>query len=330
MPSSATRGTVARQWELLGLLPSRGAGKTAAELRVALETRGYPVSKRQVERDLHELAQQFPLDRNDASIPFGWKWAHGAERSVSGMDVAEALSLAMAQDAVAPLLPSASFDLLRPRFAQAERKISELSATNSLAHWRSKVHQAPVQFSLVAPEVDATVTSVVHEALLAEEQLDVCYRQAGGGLRDLRLHPLGLIQRGPVAYLLATAWNYVDARLYALHRMTSASRTHEPSEKPQGFTLSTWLKESGVGFGDGDVIELRLRCEPELLGILRETPIAEGQHIEGDVVSARLASSWALEWWILSQGPSVEVLAPENLRRLIADSLRAALKNYVD
>jgi len=74
VPYDKTRRTLARQWELLKLLPTRGVGKTAKELSEALNEAGFKVSKRQVERDLGELLEAFALDCNNASIPYGWRW----------------------------------------------------------------------------------------------------------------------------------------------------------------------------------------------------------------------------------------------------------------
>ena len=39
--------------------------------------------------------------------------------------------------------------------------------------------------------------------------------------KDFVLHPLGLIMRGAVIYLVASAWDYDEARLYALHRFNT-------------------------------------------------------------------------------------------------------------
>ena len=65
MPHDKTRNTVARQWELLKILPTRGAGKTAKDLTGILNDLGFKVSKRQVERDLGELLISTLIMRHD-------------------------------------------------------------------------------------------------------------------------------------------------------------------------------------------------------------------------------------------------------------------------
>ncbi|WP_201206271.1 WYL domain-containing protein [Pseudomonas sp. S37] len=77
MPSHPTRHTIARQWQLLKLLPGRHPGMSSTQLQVALSSVGHTTSKRTVERDLVELAALFPLQCNSKGMPYGWYWQPG-------------------------------------------------------------------------------------------------------------------------------------------------------------------------------------------------------------------------------------------------------------
>ncbi|WDY56071.1 WYL domain-containing protein [Pseudomonas sp. PSKL.D1] len=77
MPSHPTRHTIARQWQLLKLLPDRHPGKTSQQLQAALAKVGHKTSKRTVERDLNELASLFALQCNNKGMPYGWYWQPG-------------------------------------------------------------------------------------------------------------------------------------------------------------------------------------------------------------------------------------------------------------
>ncbi|MFJ4453054.1 WYL domain-containing protein [Pseudomonas sp. NPDC089392] len=77
MPSNPTRHTIARQWQLLKLLPGRHPGMSSTQLQAALTTVGHSTSKRTVERDLVELAALFPLQCNSKGMPYGWYWQPG-------------------------------------------------------------------------------------------------------------------------------------------------------------------------------------------------------------------------------------------------------------
>jgi hypothetical protein len=45
-------------------------------------------------------------------------------------------------------------------------------------------------------------------------------------------------------------------------------------------------------------------------------------------LTATVADSWQLRWWILSQGAGLTVLEPENLRMDIYKNLKETLNNY--
>ncbi|MFI7856539.1 MULTISPECIES: WYL domain-containing protein [Pseudomonas] len=77
MPSHPTRHTIARQWQLLKLLPDRHPGMSSTQLQAALARAGHKTSKRTVERDLNELAMLFPLHCNSKGMPYGWYWQPG-------------------------------------------------------------------------------------------------------------------------------------------------------------------------------------------------------------------------------------------------------------
>src|SRR5680860_1291748 len=171
MPADKKHRTLARQWELLKLLPTRGVGKTAAELTRALNEAGFQVTKRSVERDLNDLLDVFRLDRNDKSPPYGWRWPYDAPVALPGITLAEALSLRVVQDTLRPLLPASVIEALEPRFKQAEAKLVALAERNPTAQWADKVRSVPPTLPLLAPSIDIDVLETVQEALLAHQPL---------------------------------------------------------------------------------------------------------------------------------------------------------------
>ena len=333
MPANSKQSAMLRLWEMLKLLPSRGTGKTALELTSALNDAGFNITKRQVERDLNELMEAFPLDRNDTSIPHGWRWVNEASVNLPGLTVAEAISLRMIEETLRPLLPASIIQSLEPRFRQAEGKLNLLVKENRNAQWINKVRTVSPTFPLIPPVIDSEVFELVQDALLAEEQVEVGYRKVKSEeIKTRRLHPLGMVNRGPVTYLVATASDYADVRLYAMHRMTSASRTGEPVKRPAGFDLDAYIQAGGLHFGNGKEIRLRARISKDLALILEETPMSEDQSIQydGDEIKlkATVMDSWQLTWWLMSQGSGIEVISPVALRKKIAGRLAEAAAQY--
>lgn len=336
MPKSAAHDTISRQWELLKLLPRRPPGLTCAELCSRLADNGYRVTKRTVERDLPELVARFAVTCNEA-YPRRWHWLEGASTDLVGPDLPEALGLVLAEQTVRPLLPAAVLAALQPRFDLARAKLASLDH-NALARWTEKVRSVPAALQLLPPsgsgDLRAAVLADVQQALLDETLLEVDYASPAASIkRALPLHPLGLVQRGPVAYLVASAYDYDEPRLYALHRMSRVRRLAEPRRAPAGFTLDGYLAAGHLDFDPGEEIRLEARVGDHLAQLLEETKLSTDQKITGQPGDYRLAAtvrdSWQLRFWLLSQGPEITVLSPPDLRAAIRASLDQARVTYL-
>ena len=66
---------------------------------------------------------------------------------------------------------------------------------------------------------------------------------------------------------------------------------------------------------------------------LTEAPLSKNQKIlasdDAHTLTANVKDTWQLRWWLLSQGASVEVMAPIDLRQTIAKTLSQAAGLYV-
>lgn len=332
MPKAAQHHALARQWQVLRLLPTKTPGITSRELVEKLEREGFTVTKRTVERDLAELSTIFGIACNDKGMPYGWHWMKGEYADLPGLTVSDAVSLRLVEDLLRPLLPSAMLESLETRFGQAKAKLAELSADNHNAKWVDKVRYVSPSMPFVPPKIDPTVLDVLHEALLTERQIEVEYRKASGDKKTYRLHPLGLVQRGQVTYLVATAFDYDDERLYAVHRILSVNMTTESAQIAEKFSIDDYVQSGAIEFGFGEKINVILRITKGLAEVLTETPLSLNQEIlaegNGFLLKAYIHDSWQLNWWILSQGAAVKVIEPPSLRKLVKDELFSAMSSY--
>lgn len=333
MPAEENKNTLARQWEMLKMLPSRRPGITARELSERLQSEGFNVSKRTVERDLQSLSATFPLSCNDQSTPFGWYFAPGCHLDLPGLTLSEALTLKLVEQYLTPLLPGTMMATLGAHFEQAARKLDDMADSNPAARWTEKIRSVLPSQPLLSPTVDADILKGLQEALLRERQVEVHYRKPGARENAVyALNPLALLQRGPVTYLVATAFTYSDVRLYALHRMHALTGLDSAALRPDGFDLDAYIRQGGANFGGGTEIELRLRVDAKLAAFLAEAPLAENMRLRPDgdrhLVEATLPDTWQLRWWILSQAEQAEVLEPPSLREEIRLRLASALGNY--
>jgi predicted DNA-binding transcriptional regulator YafY len=335
MPKASTRDTLLRQWEILQLLTHGGPGKSHSQILEELNEKGYSVTKRTIERDLEQLSETFPqIECNKKGTPWGWRWGYGASINIPGISITEALSTELIKNTLRPLLPASILKPVEPHFEQASARLKLARSSNQIASWADKVYQIDPTMPLVPPTIDSDVLDAVQSALMADKQLEVEYQSFESDKAEpRRLHPLGLVQRGPVSYLIATAFNYNDVLIWALHRMHSAEVLPENLKMPEGFSLEEYVKSGKLHFGSTKPIKLKAELNNELAKILGETPLSEDQKITQNsdtcTVTATVADTWQLRWWIMSQGVDIEILSPKALRKSIAESLKEAYEQYV-
>jgi len=249
-----------------------------------------------------------------------------------GLTLAEALSMKLLDDYLKPLLPSTLYGLLRSRFQLASTKLEALG-NNPLNFWTQKVKVVPPGINLLPPAIKDKVLETVQEALLHDEQLNITYHAMGNDeVRSLALHPLGLVQRGPVTYLVASAFEYEDVRIYAVHRMTTAEKIGSAVHKPKNFSLEKYIEKGALGFGDGSFIKMKASVSEYLAKILQETPLSEDMQITlrngRYMLSCTVADTGQLLWWILSMGDNIEVISPKKIRNSVVESIRSTGNVY--
>jgi len=337
MPDKPKYDAIARQWQLLKLLPGAtdrsSQPKTALELQQLLaaeDTR--TTSKRTIERDLNQLSHLFAITANDAH-PRGWYWMSGRGLDLPSLDLGDALALSLLEQFLRPLLPASMLAALEPRFHLAKSKLKVLSSQRAAARWLDKVKIVSPTLNLLPPKIRPGVLAVVQQALFTDQQLDLDYHSVDRpAARAMRVHPLGLVQRGPGSYLVASVFDYADPRLFALHRIRSASPVDLPIKPHNDFSLEAYIASGALEFGDGEAIKLRARISPALAKHLAETPLSADMQLSprGDHVQLRanLRDTWELRWWILAQGESFVVQNPVALKRDMLAEHRAAVDAY--
>jgi predicted DNA-binding transcriptional regulator YafY len=280
---------------------------------------------------LINLSARFPLVVDESSKPFGWGWAKDANFEFAPrLSVAQGIALLLAQAHLRPLLPRHMLQELMPLFDVAEREL----ASGAWRDWHQRTAVLPSMLTLLPPALDARVLDDVHEALALRRQLSAIYRSKGAKEgRPVTIHPLGLIQRGPVHYLACTLFDYTDVRQLAVHRISDTTVTKEQSYTPAGFDFATYAKTAGRYETEGP-IHLVVRFTAEAAEHLRETPLSPDQVItELDAspcveVSATVLLDQTLRWWLKGFGSQAEVLEPKTLRAELLADLEASLRAY--
>lgn len=345
MPKNKKKSTLLRQWEMMRMLTvSRSDSKQdgrwdkASEIAARLTDAGYKTHVRTVQRDLKELSEIFPIELNNKNArDYGWRWIKGANLDIPGISVSEALAMRLVETHLKQLLPATMLDGLQGVFGMAQAKLDKLEQENNnhSGDWLDKVRVVPPAQPLLPPAVDQEIQSAIYQALLENRQLAATYQSiTSDQIKEYVLHPLGLIMRGAVSYLVASAWDYTDVRLYALHRFSHADMLDEPVKAPEGFNLDQAIADGMADFtNQGAPIQLEIRCTEWVAAYLAETPLAGDQKTMQEAdgwirLTATVNDTWQLRWWLLGQGTGLEVCAPEHLRDEIKLSLLDAAKLY--
>lgn len=327
--------TFARYLALLETVPRAGKRSTT-EIAARLTGKGFKTHPRMIQRDLQLLMKAFPIECDDRSKPYGWRWRQDARPvQLPHLTTPQALSFHLVEAYLRDLFPAQVLDELRPYFAESRRLLDEASTRTPAGRWPSRVRVQAPEMPLRPAPIKPAVHAAVTDALLLGRQLEIHHvRKAGTAEAKHRIHPLGLIQHGRMLYLSARYYDFPDARLVAVHRISHARLLEDPVDPPKGYSLDGWLATGVMGFGgSGAPMAVRLEFTRGAGDHLLESPLADDQLVtdSGDgrlTVSATVQNTERLRWWLLGFGEHVKVLAPKALRDDVAARLRSAAAHY--
>ncbi|MGY0055887.1 helix-turn-helix transcriptional regulator [Streptomyces sp. LZ34] len=320
-----------RLLSLLLLLQNRGR-MTAPELAAELE-----VSVRTVYRDIEALgASGIPVyaDRGPAG---GYRLLDGYRTRLTGLTGDEADSLFLAG------MPGPATQLgLGADLATAQLKLR--AALPAELGERSRRIQE--RFHLDAPGWFRDAEEVPHLGAVAEavwrpRVLRVDYRRWRGEVRR-ELHPLGLVLKGGIWYLVArvaSTDSMASVRTYRVSRILTAEVLEKTFERPTGFDLATYWAESSRRLE-----EMRFQGEAELLLTprgLRLLPMKFGASGEAAAAAAgppdadgRVRVVLPVESLpvathdLLWLGAEADVLGPPELREAVARAVTELAQRY--
>lgn len=328
---SSAHNTLLRQLAMLRLIPRQPRKIDTGTLLSVLENGGYQVDLRTIQRDLNKWSSVLPL-MSDNAKPQGWSWHAGAgQLDIPGLEPQAALAFHMAEEHLRHLLPSSTLAYLRPWFNAARGVLDDHG--NGLARWPKKVRVLPRGLPRKAPDMDPAVEAAVTQAVLQERQLEIAYTKNAEQPEPRRhvVHPLALVVRDRIVYLVCVFDGHNDPRQLALHRMQSATVLDATAQRPRGFSIDAYIADGDFGIPLGArPIRLEAVFLQHVAIHLRESPIADDQTLEdvdkdNVLLRATVPDTLELRLWLKSFGDEVEVIKPASLRgefREIAENLQ--------
>ena len=300
-------------------LQSRGR-VTAAEVADELE-----VSVKTARRDLEALAIAGIPVYSQAGRNGGWSLVGGARTDLSGLTADEARALFLLAGPSAALTPDAKAALRKLVSALPEtfRSAAEAAAAAIVldpATWGARRPAAP-------PHLD-----VLQRAVIDGRQVRLAYSDRARVESERTVHPLGLVEKGSVWYLIAGT--EAGMRTFRVSRVSSVEVTDDPVERPRDFDLAaTWR-------GVVETIEERrtsvravVRVDASSVPGLRAqfgTGFTRADNLPDGRVEAELGVRYPnmIAEQLAGWGDAVEVVSPPEVRELLATIGKQLVARY--
>lgn len=222
----------------------------------------------------------------------------------------------------------------------------QIAGDRELGQWLDQVKRVETwQGFLEQPEFKRGILYGISTAIFNDEKLKIRYPNSYGGTTVHLVHPLGLVKRESVLYLVAIFDGYEDPCWLAVHRITMAFPESKQSRYvPPGFKLADHL-QNGLPFKlpGGVRLNVELLFEESVYTSLKERPLC-GAMVELPEdgwfrVIGEMPNSMELRWWLLGFNDKVRILNPpelvNELKNLLFDILtgllgRRAAEEYLD
>ncbi len=323
--------TLFRQWSMLRAIPTAPRKIDVARILERLASDGFDTTARTVQRDLQKLSAVFPLVCDERSRPFGWSWMQDTDPlDIPAMSPQAALTLRLAREHLAPVMPPSTLRALAPHMRRADAVLDQVAG--GVTSWPNKVRIiSPVQ-PFAPPDVAPEVLETIYTAVGDERAVRLLYRKREADApREYDAHPLALVGRDNVFYLVAALWDYDNVVQLALHRV-EAVELMGPRRAIE-FNLDAYIARGEFGFLIDESVDLELEVDATVVTKLAETPLGPGQQIElqeggRGTIRVTVPDTSQLRGWLLSYGPLIEVKSPAPLREAIAQRLSAASALY--
>jgi predicted DNA-binding transcriptional regulator YafY len=322
--TAASQNRVERLKRLEQVLPLGAAPASCPDgarllevLRDAYGDGNVSARRRALQRDLEELVKEGRIEAvNPGGKPLRYR------RVADDLDDDPGVlnyTLQQIRDLVAEAVPKRRLDRLWQRLLTdtCEPRLDE-----------TRLRIVPDTLRLQPVALYEGVLSAVIAALTRRCALRVLYRDAEGVRGEAYLHPQAVVQRGPIPYLFALKNDESEpVRLYALHRMIRAeAQLQTPAREAKGFDLDQAIEQGLVDFGQGEMIHLELRVRGYIATVVTACPLEPNQTLTDEPLDsdyelrlqAHVPSTGQLLRWLLGAGDNVEVIAPAELRLVVA------------
>ena len=163
----------------------------------------------------------------------------------------------------------------------------------------------------------------------------IAYAKVNGEVSERIIHPLGIVCKRNVWYVIAYAPERKDYRTFRVDQIISVVN-HENStfKYPKGFRITDHIGDSWGVYCDDPVRRVQLKFSRAVANRVKNLRYHHSQEIieEGRdgslIVEFEACGFKELQSWILQWGPEVEVLEPIDLREQVRERARQVVQLY--
>ena len=283
---------------------------TAAELARELE-----ISVKTARRDLEALSVAGIPVYAQAGRGGGWSLLGGARTDLSGLTADEARTLFLVAGPSTTVAPEAKAALRKlvqalPETFRAEAEAAAAAVVIDPAAWGGRVGAKP-------PYLDA-----LQKAVIEGVQVRLGYADRGGKESERMVHPLGLVEKDAVWYLIANT--EAGLRTFRVWRVRSVALTREPVVRPEGFDLAeTWQSVVATIEERRTPARATVVVQGEVVRWMRGlfgTDLTVGETLEDGRVEVEIGgySAESIAQQLAGWGRFLEVTGPEEVRAHLA------------
>jgi predicted DNA-binding transcriptional regulator YafY len=298
---------------------------TAAEVAAELE-----VSERTARRDLESLSAAGIPVYSQPGRTGGWQLLGGARTDLSGLTADEARAMFMVAGPAAAATPELKAALRKLVRALPEpfRESAEAAASSVIID--------PGGWGRTGTAFRPRHLDALQAAVARGVQVDLGYSDRTGTATTRRVHPLGLVVKGSVWYLIAMTDN--GQRTFRISRVTSVEAMAEKVVRPKGFDLAeAWdaIRESIDDMRSAYQVEAVV--DADAIGTLRwmfdrQLTVVEDppQPVPAGRIAVRIGghSAEMVAVRLAGFGAQVTVTGPEEARRCLARVGRELSETY--
>ena len=190
--------------------------------------------------------------------------------------------------------------------------------------------------TLAHPKEYGDILGKLIRSVLESFKIKITYIKNSGEVSDRLLHPVGMVCKRNVWYVIALVPDSGEYRTFRVDQIISIlGYENETFAYPEGFTLNGHIGSSWGVFCNDTVQTVRLKFSPRVAHRVKNLRYHPTQEIVEDaadgsvVLQFKVCGLLELRTWIIQWGTEVEVLEPSELRNQIRQMAEDIVKIYL-